>query len=533
MLGNAPAVRSLRAWATAWQSSGGAPPRLRAALLEGPPGVGKTTSALALAADMGWSVVEMNASDARNEQAIVEVAGRASLTNTLGDDGVYRGTKGGARTLILLDEADCLTGRITEDSGARPPVTSFREFVRGRYGSVEALARAWKLGSDGAPAPFVSWESVPATAGRGAWTKLAAAQRDIADWRSVGRPRDSSDRGGLGAIARLVRETRQPLLLTVNDAQPLTRYSAVFRQGVARIRFYPVDPKTLRGALEKIVTREKYQLPAGVLESVLQRSQGDVRAALTDLEAVGVLPGELGAGLLAGRRDAVSDFYDFTRQILAEPRFYRSVEVRDRLDVTPDDLFPWLEENVPRAARRPPERSASVDVLAASEHLLARARRQRVWGLWSFASELMTGGAVLAADPGPEAPDLAFPMFLGQMGRTRFVRATRGAVAGKIGHHAHVSRRKAIDSLLPFYERLLREPVGAPPATRAALRRAVGRELGLSRDESIFLTGVEGDDVDPEPDSPPAAESPPSASESKTESPPAERRKVQRRLAEF
>src|SRR3979490_2746338 len=73
VVGNPTAVSELRKWAASWQRGR---PEKKAVVLQGPPGIGKTSAALALANEMGWSVVEMNASESRNADAIRKVASR-------------------------------------------------------------------------------------------------------------------------------------------------------------------------------------------------------------------------------------------------------------------------------------------------------------------------------------------------------------------------------------------------------------------------------------------------------------------------
>jgi len=102
--GNDSAVKKLVEWARTWEE------HRRPALLVGPPGVGKTSAAHALANDMDWEVMEMNASDQRTASMIQEVAGEAALTGT------FSGTTG--RRVIILDEADNLHGN-KDRGGAR------------------------------------------------------------------------------------------------------------------------------------------------------------------------------------------------------------------------------------------------------------------------------------------------------------------------------------------------------------------------------------------------------------------------------
>ena len=535
LIGNSRARADLRAWAERWQ--GDRPPARRAAVLSGPAGVGKTSAAWALANDLGWTVVEMNASDARNEPAIGRVAGRASVTHTLGEQPNARSK---ARALILLDEADCLTGRATESSATRPEPPSLREFLRGRYRTIEALNEAYGLKTAAKPAPFATWDSVPRSPGNYSWTRLPPARADIEDWRDSSRSRDLSDRGGMAAIARLVRATLQPVVLTVNDESVLTRYSPVFRSSVARIPFHPVRDDELRPRLERIARSERIRLAPGALDAIVRRAEGDVRAALNDLEAIAPLaPGPLQLTVLGGR-DLGSDLATMAEEVLSAPRFYRSVEVQNRLDVPPDDLLPWIEENLPHFAPDARRRADGFEVLAVAERFLMHARRARVWSQWSYASELLTGGVGLALRDRPISGSrgAAFPRFLGEMGRSRGFRQVRDGLAAKGAARFHLSRRKGREVLLPFLERML-EP--APGARRTpelwALARAIGRELELSAEEVAFLVHREPDSLEVR-----RILGPPTAEEVENGSGPAARgpsnasdapRRRQRQLSEF
>ncbi len=108
--GNNKARDALAEWGKTWDD------HREAVVLHGAPGVGKTSAAHALANDMEWPTIELNASDSRTNDVIKRVAGEAAKSG--------RDRGGGGRRLVIMDEADNIHGN--DDRGARAlsPVSS-------------------------------------------------------------------------------------------------------------------------------------------------------------------------------------------------------------------------------------------------------------------------------------------------------------------------------------------------------------------------------------------------------------------------
>ncbi|KRX07665.1 P-loop containing nucleoside triphosphate hydrolase [Pseudocohnilembus persalinus] len=97
-----------------WAAGGGGFPTVSnpnkpAALISGPPGIGKTTCVRIIAKQLGYELIETNASDIRNKNGVKGMLGDLISNQTIGF-GIYKTIKNSPKTLILMDEVDGMSG---------------------------------------------------------------------------------------------------------------------------------------------------------------------------------------------------------------------------------------------------------------------------------------------------------------------------------------------------------------------------------------------------------------------------------------
>ncbi|MEM4782068.1 MAG: replication factor C large subunit [Halalkalicoccus sp.] len=353
--GNDKARDAFREWAETWEG------HRQAAIVHGSPGVGKTSAAHALANDLGWPTIELNASDQRKADIVKRIAGEAARSGTL--------TEGGAgRRLVILDEADNFHGNV--------------------------------------------------------------------------------DYGGSRAVTDVIKSANQPVVLIANEFYDMSRS---LRNACETIEFRDVSKRSIVPVLRDICRQEGVEFESEALEAIAENTDGDLRSAINDLQAIAEREDRLTAeAVVTGERDRTTGIFDFLDELIKEKGAQEALYASYDVDETPDDLINWIEDNVPKDFSGP-ELADAYTALARADRWLGRVRATQNYSYWRYARDNMTAGCAAARrEPKGGWTRYGPPSYWRKLGSSRGARDRRDYVARKIAESSGVSMSSARREVLPY-----------------------------------------------------------------------------------
>ena len=297
--GNETQRQKIRKWLDDWKNG---VPKNKAILLVGPPGVGKTTVARAIAQDMGWNVIELNASDARNAASIRKAATKGATHRSL----FFNPDENDKKTLILIDEVDHLSGGLRSVSESR-------------------INNAIKVNAD--PSEAVQLKG---------------------------------DTGGKAELLKLLAETKQPVILACNEVMGLWGKSSNWRSTRERfqrllmtINFERASKDALRNIARRVLKSESIEYDTAAIEALTNNNPGDLRALVRDLQVI------CASGINSIDEDAVMQYVELSERDVSVEVFpglselYKSNHAHDAIklgisiDKAPSELLNWIHWNNP------------------------------------------------------------------------------------------------------------------------------------------------------------------------------------------
>lgn len=376
LVGQAAQAVRLKSFVTGHKTS-----KKKAALLYGPTGTGKTSSVYAVAKDLKYEIMEVNASDFRNADAINSTVGNAAAQLSLFAAG----------KIILLDEIDGVSGQ--------------------------------------------------------------------------------KDRGGIQAITKLLGKSAHPIIMTAQE--PWDKKFSALRKASEMIQYIPLKTAEVLAALQNICSKEEITAEGEALNSLANRSGGDLRAAINDLQITA------GSTLKITKKDVdtlsernrVESMIQAITKILKTTDFGTASSSLDDVQEQPEEWFLWIDENLPTEYKNPKYLAKAYEAVSKADIFNSRIKINQYWRLLVYIKMLLSAGVALAKDEkGTGSTEYRQTSRLLKIWITNSRYHKRKNIAEKIAEKTHTSTEKILKDF-PYYKEILKNS------------NAVTEELGLDEEE--------------------------------------------------
>jgi replication factor C large subunit len=272
------------------------------------------------------------------------------------------------------------------------------------------------------------------------------------------------DRGGLGAILAVIRQSPVPIILTANSVDD-EKFDDLKKACVV-VALVEIRPRLLLLLIDHILAEEGCSVPDKVTRRVAGESHGDIRSAINDIQTIA----NSGLVTLRSERTRELDEKGTLRGLFTSRGF---VEARRALNETEiplyrDELLLLIHDLLPYVYTSPEKLAKAYDHLSRADIGYGRVGASRSRGMmpppfnlprrdavpeWSLLpvalNELASVGMEPVENDVGHATDVAPPLSRKIVERYQFRLWALDHVCGRIARACHISKRKAHE-VVPF-----------------------------------------------------------------------------------
>jgi replication factor C large subunit len=274
----------------------------------------------------------------------------------------------------------------------------------------------------------------------------------------------NEDRGGVGAIIKIVEEARTPVIMAAND--PDIEKLRPLKKVCLLVRFQQIRIPLVIALLQKICLLEHLKAEFEALERIAQNSRGDVRSAINDLQSLGEGTHTLtlqDTVMLSSRNKDIS-MDDTLRGFFSTRSIAEVSSLLSYSNVDYDDFLLSISDNLPRRFTNPEELAASYDFVSQADVFRGRIGTEH-WFLLKYFFNCLSKAAAINPESYKPFTFISPPIRIITLFWTKGKRNMLDGICSKIGAQCHVSHEKAKIFFVPFIKELLQKQKGTTLAT--------------------------------------------------------------------
>lgn len=276
------------------------------------------------------------------------------------------------------------------------------------------------------------------------------------------------DRGGLLELVRLIDFSCFPIIMTANHIWD-KKFSELRRLGEL-IEFKELGSNTIFEMLKEVARKENLNFNESLLKDITIKSRGDVRAALNDLQVVDASSKDL------SERDKEENIFNVLKQVLKGQPSENILGLYEKLDMGLDEVYLWLEENLPREYKGE-ELARAIDLLSRADVFRGRIFRQQHWRFLIYQNFFLSYGISASKKQAKtgftsyKRPDRVLKIWM--INQKNIVKKE---IAKKFARYCHISFRRAMQEF-DFMKNVLKNP-------------DIQQKLGLEEKETEYLSNL-------------------------------------------
>ncbi len=373
-------IEEIRKWIQLWKEG---TPVKKALILYGPPGAGKTTTASALAKELGVPLIEMNASDQRNADAMKRIALMASQYADLFQ--MDEQSDMGFSKIILIDEADNIFEARSRATG-------------GDSGGITELSK------------IVSRTRNP----------IIITMNDYYAFRRKSAAKDVINNSHVIEFRQYKRK---------NDSD------------------YKMFRNRLSQRIREIADAEGLKYSQDVVERIMDKNSDDIRASINDSIAALNFIDEPQILSELTYRDVQSNIYNVVHTTFKVHNYDRTLSELREKDFTTDDYLMWLDKNLYSEAPDFHDLYRAYDLLSISDRFIGRIFKKQHYAFKGFAEEIAAGIYTQIDSQNSSYVKYQFPSYIMKMSRMRESRNARKSAVAKFSKFTHSGKSRTNESL--------------------------------------------------------------------------------------
>jgi replication factor C large subunit len=262
----------------------------------------------------------------------------------------------------------------------------------------------------------------------------------------------TADKGGVGAITEIIKTAQCPIVLIANNAYD-PRFTNL-RNYCLLIEFKKPAVTEVLKLLKTICLKEGIQAEETALKFIANRSEGDVRSAINDLQALAQGKKKLTYEDVSwlGYRDRQEAIFTVLRMIIYGKTCEGAKRAVNMADVDVDMLFEWIYENVPAHLTDPHDLARAMDALSMADVYRGRIRGTQDWSFIRYVIDFMTAGVAMARVNTKTSgwTPFRFPGRIQMLSSSKAERAMQLEIGRKIKRRCHISANRAAKEVLPY-----------------------------------------------------------------------------------